>query len=226
MSIVSNLQPAFKDNIQPKLLNAFINTKVITPDDETKEIEQILTKDSGAINAGDIRLFYVDSDPYNAYKLGAYTELKTYARITNITEERLLYLLKNYINPDYIYLPAKEKGWIPVISEHYLLYSISEIPPLYSVSALKQIDDNSIRAGSISDNNWNNGIRVNSPIILFRNSSENRIKLENAVGFEIDGIYVKIVEINEFSEDWIHVRCEANIDLNPFAYPGEIKIIK
>jgi len=226
ISVMNNMQPAFKDTIQPKLLNAFINTEIITPDSETKEIEKILMEDGGFPDNGEIRLFYVDSDPYRPYSLGAYTGIKAYARITNINEERLLYLVKNYIDPNYIYLPEGEKKWLHILREHYLINIISEKPPLYNIAALKELDDNFIRLSSISDANWNNGVDQKSSTMLFRNTVVHRMKLENAVGFEINGIYAEIENISEFSDDWIYVKFKSDIDLAPFAYPNEIKILK
>jgi len=227
MSVIVNLQPMFKDSIQPKLLNAFINTAAITPDDETLAIEKVLKEATGEESADGFRLFYVDTNPYNAYKLGAYTKIKTYARISNINEERLLYLMKNYIKPEYIYLPPAESTWLHFLSEHFIMNMLSETPPIYTAAELSPLGDDCIRLSSTADSNWDRGISTSySSLFLVRNSKENRAKLKDAVALESGGAYAGIEEMIYKDDNWIHVRCVADIDTSTFVYPNEIKIMK
>ncbi|MCL2099021.1 MAG: hypothetical protein FWH24_01110 [Oscillospiraceae bacterium] len=225
--VMTNLQPALmRNNIEPKLLEAFINTAAVTPDFETLEIERILTEDSGAENARDIRLFYIGGRIFrDPYVLGAYTDLKSYARISNIDEDRLLYLMKNYIKPDYIYASENEQQWVDILRENYFITLISETPPLYGIKELKQLGENGIRANSLSNSDWNNGIGILYPsVIIFRNTETNRKKLENARRFETGGFYADITYL-DFDDYWIYAEFARNTELEPFAYPNEITII-
>jgi len=226
VSVINNLQPLFKDSMPPRLLNSFIDTAAITPDAETKEIENLLEQSSGIKNAAGVRLFCIDSNYYNAYPLGAYTEIKTYARISNISEERLIYLMKYYIKPDYIYFPETERQWTHIIKDHYIINMLSEKPPLYEITPLEPTDKNSIRLSDVSDRNWDRGVGVHLKLLLVRNTDENRVKLENAAGLEVDGIYAAVEDVYESSETWIHVRVRGNIDPEIFAYPNIIQIKK
>jgi len=226
VSVISNLQPVLRNSVQPKLLSAFINTEAFTPDEETKEIERILLEDSGLENAGDIRLFYIGGSPFkDPYILGAYTDIKAFARISNINVVRLLYLMGSYIRPDYIYALENEKYWVDILRETYLIDMIAETPPLYSVEALPPLGKSGIRANSIYDNDWVNGVGRYSPLILFRYTEEHREKLEGAVAFEAGGVSARVQELI-IDEYWIYAEFARDINLEPFAYPNEILIIK
>jgi len=230
VSAITNLHPAFKDGVQPKLNSAFIDTAAIVPDTGTKELEVILAKESGDISG--VRLFFIYSDndyviSTNPYRLGAFTDIKSYARISNITEERLLYLVKYYIKPNYLFVPKNDLNWLNILREHYLIGAVTDAPPLYSVgAALEELGAESVRASSFSDSNWTDGVSARSPVLLFRNSEENHKKLESAAILGVGGVYIGVASF--YSDDnWIHITCDADTyELEPFAYPNVINVLK
>jgi len=223
ISITNNLQPAFQKDILPKIFGAFIDIAAITPNSSTKEIEQILVENGGFTNNRDIRLFFLDG---NSFVIGAYTGIKCYANPYNLNKERLLYLVENYIKPDYIFALEKSKKWIEVLSEHYLINPISANHPLYRLMDLSDfVIKGIIRASNLTDRNWKNGIGQSTQIVLFENTYENYKKLKNAKYLKAESISIRISEIAEVGK-WIHVKCEGSVNLEPFAHPNEIIIIE
>jgi len=229
---VNHFQPALNNSVL-KSSEPVINIAAVTPTPEITAMEKFLTEYAGPEYKNEIRLFFIGNYVNNnygnfPYAFGAYTGIKSYSDIRNINEERLLYLIENHIKPNIIYAGPESNKWIDFLSDNYLLNPISEVFPLYKITA-RNDGANVIYAYRLTDNNWRGGVGIAAPsknIILFKNTEINTEKLKNAKGLKSGEIYMNIAKITE-TDDWIHVICEpTDAGLERFAYPNEIMIVK
>jgi len=132
LSAVIYVQPALQQ-ILPVLFAPILPPATAGVDPEAEEIGRILDEHSGAADRRDIRLFFLDG---HSFKIGAFTGVKCYGHITNINEDRLLYLLDRYIKPGYLYATEAQNHWLDLLRESYRITRITEDYPLYSIANL------------------------------------------------------------------------------------------
>lgn len=87
------------------------------------------------------------------------------------------------------------------------------------------INSNHIRAASITDDNWRNGVGIKVPILLFNNTRNNSEILKDAKQLKVGDKIIDVISIDTDAQ-WIHANFSEDTDLKTFAYPNDIEVIK
>jgi len=118
------LPPVMSDGLSPKLYTQIVTDSTIFTRDATKTWASKVLKDSGKSNFEDVKIFFLDGDPY---RIGVQTGLHCYAFPQhNPTDKRVIYLAQNLIKPDYVYVANKDKSsqWLTDLKSIYKLTQI------------------------------------------------------------------------------------------------------
>lgn len=83
-----------------------------------------------------------------------------------------------------------------------------------------------IQVSKIDDMYWNNGIKRDANIILFKNSELNRKALSDAKQVKSDNVIKNISSIKYFDNQWIWVTLDDGKGIEEFSYPNKIELIK
>jgi len=119
--LIANLAPMLNESFMPKMHQQILSSDINIPQASDVEWAAMLRKDSGKRRNSDIKVFFMGGNPYS---VGAMTGLHCYAMLSNATEERLIYLLQNYIEPDYIHVTSNYEDWLNALKTVYILTCI------------------------------------------------------------------------------------------------------
>jgi len=114
--MVLNLAPKLDKDFKSKMHRPPFTESIIKPPVSDTEWIEKLREDSGKTRNEDIKVFFVDGDPFGT---GAFSRLNAYGPLDNITEERLLYLVQEFIRPAYIHATQNSEQWIEVLKTIY-----------------------------------------------------------------------------------------------------------
>lgn len=222
VSIMSSFQ-SVANNLRPRLNEPFVDLSKIMPSESTQKLESLLIEHGQFYSERDIRLLKIYG--LNVFEFGAHTDILTFASIVGKNEVRLLYLVDNFIQPNYIYVEGEFDKWVEVLSRYYLISRVGDSYAFALTPLGYFCDQERIQASNQIDADWNNGVNRNAQALLFENTPENNRLLNDAIGFRTDAISVGIVLIYKTSE-WIYVFTEYTVKLNDLSYPKEITILR
>jgi len=194
-----------------------------------RELESLLMEHGQHENDRDVRLLNLAHSRFNAFEFGAQTSVLTFATPEWLNEYRLMYLIENFIQPNYVFADEEFDNdefnyWIAILSRYYLFDRINN-----NVFALTPIETleiaETIHASSLTDDNWEYGIHRRENVVLLENTPENLRKLEGARGLKIESLSVSIISVEELG-DWIHVVCETSVRIDALAYPNQLTVLR
>ena len=222
VSAVSSFQP-MANSMGPRLVAPFIDTTRILPQGHLLAFEQLLMEHGQHPCGRDVRIFSLEG--LDVFVLGAFTDILAFGKITNINEQRLLYLMEHFIQPNYVYANDEFNEWMAVLSRYYLLRRVGE-SYAFALTPLGDFTQaGTAQAVNFYDGNWEYGVHREEQVILFENTPENYGVLSDAAALRTSALSVGIVSIAT-TEDWIRVYTEISVSLSAFAYPNEIMVLR
>jgi len=221
VSLISNVQPTI-NALRPRLISPFVDLDRILPLKSTQELERLLMAHGQYKNGHDVR--FLNLGGLNVDEFGAHSGILTFG-VLNLNEARLLYVVDNFIHPNYVFANDEFNNWVAVLSRYYLFNRVGE-SHAFALTPLDNFTRNgSIKASNLTDDNWNNGLHRSLQVILLENTTENIEAMKNAVGIMAGGVSVGIVSIMELGQ-WIQLTTETTVNLENFAYPNIITILQ
>ena len=106
-----------------------LSPETINKPESVKNIEIALNEDSES--GEEIRILFIGGSPYS---FGAYTGIRTFDCIQNLSEDRLIYIMETFIQPTHIYISAENSEWFDILNGVYGLEQIDDYYPVYRIN--------------------------------------------------------------------------------------------
>jgi hypothetical protein len=123
VSLTANVQPII-NGLSPRLTVPFVDTERVLPLEATLELEELLMAHGQHENGRDVRLLAMSG--INIFEFGAHSNILSFAPPEQLNDARLLYVVENFIRPNYIYTDDESSRWVVTLSMYYHLDRVGD----------------------------------------------------------------------------------------------------
>ena len=225
VSITSVVQPTVQ-HMHDRMRSPIVDMPRITVPEHTIQLAELLTEHANEHNR-DIRLFNLGGLSVNEF--GAHTGILTFqlpGMGIGLNEERFLFHVENFIRPNYVFMYDATNHWASILRRNHVIIRVGD-SDIFALTPIEELHNaGTVRATSLTDYHWYNGINRVDQVILLEQTEYNVARLENAQVLTTGGANAVVVSVFHLGQNWIHVTIQTDAPMDAFAYPQAITVLR